>query len=126
MEVPTDNGVFYWFFLHVLDDENTVLTLMQSNFLDKEYCGDLLKTTHKILAKGEEIYIGGHGDMTRDKKFQEDIHTFPGIGRFKDNGRFLEMGFIANEFGNCYQSHVGSEKPCPRGEFSIDKHKNAD
>ena len=49
----------YGFMIHVLDEENTVLTVGQGNTLDKRDCDILIKIISKILREGKNIYIAG-------------------------------------------------------------------
>lgn len=109
----------YGFMIHVLDDENTVLSVTQNNLLDKESCYDRINFISSILKRGKIIYIGGMGDLKDPRKTEKHEYTFPGIGTFRGNGRVLQFGVIANEKGQCFDAHRAGEKPCPRDPFSI-------
>ncbi len=110
----------YGFMIHVLDDENTILTLSQGNILGKKQCFEHVDKIGKILRNGQQIYIGGMGDLTDPRKKEEDHHTFPGKGVFYSNSRALQFIVIKNEKDECYSAHHGSDRPCPADPFPIE------
>ncbi len=112
----------YGFMIHVLDEENTVLTLVQGNTLDKQTCEKRIHKIGNILAKGKRIYIAATGDLSDSRKNGKS-YIFPKIGAFHSNGRVLGFAAIANEHGACYDAYSADEKPCPREPFPI-KNKN--
>lgn len=120
-EYQSDNDTkgLYGFLIHTLDEENTVLTIVQNNTLDKEGCYERLKKIGKILKTGKSIYIGGMGEIREPRVKEERQYSFPGIGTFHDNGRSLQFIVIANELGACYDAYEGDKKPCPREPFSL-------
>ncbi len=107
------------FLMYILDDKKTVIAVSQPNVLDKEECFDGLRKIGKILETGKIIYVGGMGDLTRQKAKQDYKYTFPRIGTFHSNGKSLKFMVIANEQGLCYDAHDGDKGPCPREPFSL-------
>jgi hypothetical protein len=105
--------------IHVLDDNKTVLSILQGNRLDKESCFERIQKIGKILKGGRRIYIGGMGSIDEARKVDEFTYTFPKWGTFRGNGRVLQFGVIVNEHGACYSAYEREEKPCPRDEFPI-------
>ncbi|OFZ49760.1 MAG: hypothetical protein A2381_18085 [Bdellovibrionales bacterium RIFOXYB1_FULL_37_110] len=122
-EYQYDNDMknLYGFMMHILDDENTVLSISQFNFLDKESCYKRISKIGEILKTGKQIYIGGMGDLTEPRIQQERQYVFPGKGTFFYNNRVLQFMVIANEHGLCFDAFSGAEKPCPRDPFPIKK-----
>ncbi len=114
-----DGNVFYGFMIHVLDDQKTVLDILQGNRLDKDSCLERIQKIGKILTSGNRIFIGGMGTITEPRTVSEFTHTFPRWGTYHSNGRILQFAVIANERGACYSAHRRDEKPCPRDEFPI-------
>ena len=115
-----DEKGLYGFMMHVLDGQNTVLTLAQSNTLDRQGCQDRLKNIQKILRGGMKIYIASRGDLNDVDGISQREYDFPGIGRFKSNGRSLEFVAISNEHDLCYGAHRGFQvKPCPPKPFPL-------
>ncbi|MBI2609171.1 MAG: hypothetical protein HYW47_06175 [Deltaproteobacteria bacterium] len=113
----------YGFMIHVLDEENTVLTLIQGNTLNKEDCDRRIKIISKILKEGKNIYIAGIGSINELRVKGKRSYFFPQKGTFFDNERTLQFIAIANEYGSCYDAYSGEEKPCPREPFQIQKGK---
>jgi len=111
----------YGFMIHVLDDENTVLTLIQGNTLNKEDCDRRIKKIGKILREGKNIYIAGTGSINEPRVNSKRSYFFPQKGTFLDNERTLQFIAIANEYGSCYDAYSGEEKPCPREPFPTQK-----
>ena len=113
----------YGFMIHVLDEENTVLTVNQGNTLDKKDCDRRIKIISKILKEGKNIYIAGTGNINEPRVKGKRSYFFPQKGIFFDNERTLQFVAIANEHGSCYDANSGEEKPCPREPFPIQKWK---
>lgn len=108
-----ESGDGYGFMMHVLDDENTVLSIVQTNVLDKGSCFERLKEIGKLLNTGKIIYIGGMGNLNKPRIKENKTYTFP-HGTFHGNGRNAQFMVIANEKGLCYDAYSGDEPPCPR------------
>lgn len=109
----------YGFLMHILDEENTVIAVVQGNVLDKGSCFRRLQKIGKILKTGKMIYVGGMGYLTKPKKKEKETYMFPNIGTFPGNGHTLQFMVIANEQGLCYDAYSGDEDPCPREPFSL-------
>ncbi len=109
----------YGFLMHVLDDENTVVTVAQGNVLDKVSCFRRIQKIGKILKTGRIIYVGGMGYLTKPKRKENETYAFPNLGTFHGNGHTLQFMVIANEQGLCYDAYSGDESPCPREPFSL-------
>lgn len=116
-----DTNGLYGFMIHVLDDEKTILSVVQTNTLDNEGCLERLHKIGKILKKGNVIYLGGMGDLNEDRIKENRSYFIPKHGTYRGNGRMLQFMVIANERGDCYSAYRGDQKPCPRGEFPIKK-----
>ncbi len=112
------------FMMHVLDDENTVLTVNQGNILGKEDCFRRINKIGKILKGGKRIFIGGTGDLKDSRVKENEQYVFPSLGTFYFNGRVLQFIVVWNENGQCYNTYMGDKKPCPSGEFPIEKPKS--
>jgi len=104
----------YGFMMHVLDDQNTVLSIVQTNVIDKVSCLKRLEKIGKILKTGRVIYIGGMGNLSKPRIQETDVYTFPRLGTFSGNGRSAQFMVIGNEQGLCYDAYSGDEEPCPR------------
>ncbi len=117
-DVPGLSG----FMMHVLDEANTALTLVQGNTLDNKTCDRRIKKMSEILKKGKNIYIAGTGDLSKPR-MKGKSYVFPRKGTFNNNGRVLGFVAIANEHGACYDAYSGEEKPCPREPFPLKNKK---
>lgn len=119
---PIDPDGRYGLMIHVLDEENTVSTIIQGNILGKKDCSSRLNEIEKIIKSGKEIYIGGMGNLKDPRK--KDIEypkLFRGKGTFYSNSRVLQFSVIMNEKKACWTAHYGRDRPCPRDEFPIPK-----
>ncbi len=114
-----EDGDGYGFLMHVLDDEKTVLSVVQTNVLDKGSCMRRLQKIGKILNTGKAIYIGGMGNVIKPRMEEERTYIFPNFGTFHRNGRSMQFAVVANEKGLCYDAYSGDEEPCPREPFSL-------
>lgn len=111
------------FMMHVLDEEQTVVTVLQGNNLDERGCSERIKKIGNILRGGKRIYISGISYSIDDpRKAEEWKYTFPGLGTYNGNGRGMQFFAVANEHGGCYDAYYGERKPCPHGdEFPISR-----
>lgn len=111
----------FGFMMRVLDEEKTVLTVAQTNLLDKSTCEEHLREIRKILKYGRFVYIGGMGNLSDPRTVGRNKYAFPS-GSFTDNGRTLQFGFIKNDRGQCFSSYRGRELPCPPEPFPNEPH----
>lgn len=111
------------FMMHVLDEQNTVVTLVQGHTLDNKTCDLRIKKIDKILKNRKNIYIAGTGALNQPRTVGK-TYTFPKKGIFPNNGRVLGFAAIANEDGACYDAYSADEKPCPRDPFPLSKKPN--
>jgi len=118
-QLDHDDKDAYGFLMYILDDENTAISVVQANVLDKGSCLRRIQMIGRILKKGKIIYVGGMGYLTDPKRKEERAYTFPLLGTFHGNGHVLQFMVIANEQGLCYDAYSGDEAPCPREPFSL-------
>lgn len=115
----------FGFMIHVLDDEDTVLTLIQEPVIGRKDCFGRLEDISKILHSGRNIYIGAHGTLDHPRVIGKQIYSsFPKKGNYRDNGRGLQLSVIQNENGRCYSAANGTDEPCMPEEFPIKKWPN--
>ncbi len=108
-----DDPTLYGFMIHVLDEENTVATVIQGNTLDKGSCEKRLKKIGKILKEGREVYIIATGSLRSNRTEEARSYSFPERGTYHSNGRVLQFMAITNELGSCFDAYFGDKKPCP-------------
>lgn len=121
-QVETDDrGTVAGFMMHVVDEENTSFTFVQTNTLDKESCVRRVKKIERILKNGKQIYLVGIGDFREPRKSGLRKHTFPRFGVVEDNGRALQFIAIKNERNQCFGAFSAEEKPCPPDPFPTKK-----
>lgn len=110
----------FGFMIHVLDDENTVITLIQEPVIGRKDCFKRQEGVSKILQSGKSIYIGAHGTLNEPRENGKRIYSsFQKRGNFHANGRSLQFSVIKNENGRCYSASNGSDEPCMPAEFPI-------
>ncbi len=117
--LQTEDIVSYGFSIFVLDEQNTVLSVIQTNRIGESDCNERLHKIGKILEDGKSIYIAGIGDLEEPRKLREPSYFFPKHGTFMDNGRLLQFHAVSNELGSCFDAYSGSKKPCPQGDFPL-------
>jgi hypothetical protein len=110
----------YGFMMHILDEENTVLNVTQTNVLNKKDCFERIQKIGKILRGGRIITVGAFGEMKEPRTQVASLtYTFPSLGKYQFNGHDLKFGTIWNENNQCYDAQFATQKPCPRDEFPI-------
>lgn len=112
----------HMFLIHILDEKNTVIDVVQGNNTSKKGCDLRMRGVQKVLDTGHDIYIGAIGDPFESVVIDSKNYTFPQYGTFRGNGRVLQFHVIANENGKCFGAYYYDEKPCPRDEFPITEH----
>lgn len=107
----------YGFMMHVLDEENTVLTVAQTNVLDKGSCYKRINKISKILNTGKTVYMGSMGLLNKPKIKENKTYTFPKLGTFHGNGLSTQFMVVLNENGLCYDAQSGDKEDCPQKPF---------
>ncbi len=116
-EIPDLRG----FYFLVLDDKNTVISIIRGNTIDKTVCDREIVKINKIIKNSKTIYFGGMHDALDVDIEEGSEHYFKNLGKFKTNGRVLQWAFIANEKGECFPAHTVDKKTCPPDNFPIGK-----
>lgn len=110
----------FGFMVHILDEEDTVLTLIQEPVTTRKHCSKRRNYIAKILKEGESIYIGGHGRLNEARiKTEHSYSSFAKRGTFYGNGRGFQLSVIQNEHGRCYSATNEMDPPCMPPEFPI-------
>ncbi len=107
----------------VLDDKNTVISIIRTNTIDKSVCNREIAKINIILKNGKKIYFGGMGDALDSHVKEGNEYFFKNHGKFKSNSRVLQWMVISNERSECFAAYRADEKPCPTGEFPIGKNE---
>jgi hypothetical protein len=114
-DAQSDQGEYFGFSIFVLDNKDTVLSVIQTNTLDKESCQSRISKIGKILDDGRRIRIFGSGDLEKSRVLKKIRHEFAGKS-YSENGRILQFLYILNENGGCYDAYSADEKPCPQNQ----------
>jgi hypothetical protein len=110
----------FGFMVHVLDEEDTVLSLIQEPVTTRKHCFKRQDYIAKILRDGKRIYIGGHGTLEEPRTREDRGYSgFGKRGTFYRNGRGLQLSVIQNEHGQCYSATNEMDPPCMPPEFPI-------
>lgn len=116
-----DRGVVAGFMIHVINDKNKSITIVQTNALDIESCETRFKKIDKIIKNGKKIYLAGIGDVEEPHPIQLYEHNFPHHGIIQDSGGSLQFIAIQNELKQCFGAFSAEEKPCPPEPFPLKK-----
>tara|TARA_B110001454_G_scaffold218991_1_gene249156 strand:+ start:194382 stop:194891 length:510 start_codon:yes stop_codon:yes gene_type:complete len=103
----------YGFMIHILDLQNTVLTVSNGVVLEKEDCLERQTTADKIIKNAQIVTVRGRGDAETPIIKEEFKHTFKKHGTYFSNGRSLNFLAIWNDKGECHSGFKGEDDPCP-------------
>ena len=120
-EESPETGGRFGFMMHILDEQDTVMTAVQFNFLGQSDCKERLTEIGKIIREGKSIVVAGRGDLNVPRVKESTVYAFPEKGSFASNGRTLHFQAIWNQKGQCYDTNYGIRSPCPRAGFPISK-----
>lgn len=102
----------YGFMIHLLDLQNTVLTVSNGIVLEKEDCLERQTAADKIIKNAELVTVRGRGNAEAPIVKEEFKHTFKKHGTYFGNGRSLNFLAIWNEKRNCHSIINGENDPC--------------
>ncbi len=110
----------FGFMIHVLDEEDTVLSIIQEPITTRKHCLKRVDHIAKILEGGQKIYIGAHLTLRQPRVMgSRSFSEFGKKGVFFENGRSLQLSVIKNEHGQCYSATNEMDQPCMPPEFPI-------
>jgi hypothetical protein len=107
------------FYLHVLDDENTVVEVGRDNIFETEYCQQYKKRLNKILTNSKRIYIGARGSFEKPRKTLKRTHQFQS-GIYNENDRTLDLALIKGDNGQCI-AMLTEEDTCSFSGLPLEK-----
>lgn len=110
-DLQSDEAEYYGFSIYILDDEKTVVSVIQTNPLDKESCEERLSKIGKIIKNGKQMNIFGYGSLQDSRIPSKDMVQIGGRS-FPSNGRVLQFIYITNEKGECFNGYQTPGKPC--------------
>ncbi len=103
----SDENDLHGFMIHVLDDQNKVVDFIQGGTLSREDCSSAVNEINKVLTDAKRIYIGGVTDPAADPQLDDELFTFPNLGRFPSSKVCVQFIVLKNERGECYDANVG-------------------
>lgn len=110
----------FGFMVHVLDEADTVFTLIREPVTSREECFERRDYIQKILKNGKKIFIGGNGVISKPRVQGTRSYSFSGrSGAFFENGRSMSLLVIKNEKDQCFSLNFGLGPPCETPEFPI-------
>jgi hypothetical protein len=112
-EKVSDENALYGFMVFLLDDKNTVLSAIHGVTLEKTVCLRKYHGVQKVLERAHKIQLVGIGELDGPAPPSSFEHTFPNHGTFKDNGGGLQLEYISNEKGDCFDNYDGLIEKCP-------------
>ncbi len=102
----------YGFMIHILDLQNTVITVSNGVVLEKEYCFERQVAVDKIIKNAQSVIVSGRGNAEAPIVKGEFKHTFKRHGTYYGNGRSLNFLAIWNNREDCYSGFNGEDDPC--------------
>jgi hypothetical protein len=105
----------YGFMIHILDNENTVLTASSGTVLEKKDCLRWQTAADNIIRNGKTVTVRGRGNAEDPISMEKFKHTFEKHGTFFGNGRSLNYLAIWNDKGQCFDV-FNRDNPCPKQE----------
>lgn len=113
------------FMVHMLDEENTVITSILTILPDKKNCERRIQKTKRILRKAKTVYVGNWSNLTKKPRVENRnrSYIFPGHGTFYSNGRSLQFAVFVNDRGECYNPMAHDHEPCLDYPFPLEKYE---
>lgn len=108
-----DNSDAYMLSVLILDENDSVLSASQGHFGDKKTCENWRSRIARVLKTGQTVTIGGMGHPNEPKQMQNYSESIPGRGKFRHNGRYLQLMVVYNENGQCYGAYLDKDDECP-------------
>lgn len=102
----------YGFMIHLLDLENSVLTVSNGIVLEKEDCLERQTAADKIIKNAQVVTVRGRGDAEAPIIKEEFKHFFKKHGTYFGNGRSLNFLAIWNDKRDCHSIFNGKDDPC--------------
>jgi len=102
----------YGFMIHILDLQNSVLTVSNGIILEKEDCLERQAAADKIIKNAQVVTVRGRGDAEAPMVKEEFKHIFIKHGTYFGNGRSLNFLAIWNDKRNCHSIFNGEDDPC--------------
>lgn len=115
-DIDAEDLEAYGFFIHVLDDANTVLSVWETFKLDKKTCYSQMANVAKILNQGDLVRIYGKGDLEKPRKKSVHKYKFTKHGTFYGNERNYSLVYIKNNKGGCFDPHMEPDL-CGKGDL---------
>ena len=106
----------YGFMIHILDNENTVLTASSGTVLEKKDCLRRQGAADKIIRNAKIVTVRGRGDAEAPIIKKEFKYTFEKHGTYFWNGRSLNYLAIWNDKRQCFDA-FNKNDPCPKQEW---------
>ena len=103
----------YGFMIHILDNENTVLTASSGTVLEKKDCLRWQVAADKIIRNAKTVTVRGRGDAEDPIVKKEFKYAFERHGTYFGNGRSLNYLAIWNDKGQCFDV-FNRDNPCPK------------
>ena len=104
----------FGFYIHILDEANTVLNGIQSIQTTKKECFSKVGIIQKILKESKTVYIAGVTNLNKPRSIEQDRkYVFPNLGTYFGNGRPMQWYVLKGEDGTCVTAYDGDGKPCP-------------
>ncbi|OYZ11946.1 MAG: hypothetical protein B7Y39_19115 [Bdellovibrio sp. 28-41-41] len=98
--------------IHILDLQNTVLTVSNGVVLEKVDCLERQAAADKIIKKAELVTVKGRGNAEAPVVNGEFKHNFKKHGTYLGNGRSLNFLAIWNNRKECYSAFAGEDDHC--------------
>lgn len=102
----------FGFMIHLLDLENSVLTVSNGIVLEKEDCLERQSITDKIIKNAKLLTVRGRGDAEAPIVKSEFKFLFKKHGAYFGNSRSLNFLAIWNDKQDCHSIFNENDDPC--------------
>ncbi len=113
MNAETPENWRHHYFIYILKNDNTVLTLTQGSDIDAESCNIQLKKINKILEKENFVRICARGNYEKDPNITDSkFYDFKSLGQHKTSTEQMDLDIICNS-KNCFSNNGVYTNTCP-------------
>ncbi len=99
--------------MYLLDEKNTVTSVVQTSVTSKEDCLSRIVTFEKMKKTSSRFYVAVFGNINEPRVEQRDKPHWFKQKEYFENNRNWKFAFLKSESGECFSANHGKGNPCP-------------
>lgn len=115
LNAEAENNWRHQYFMHILNDKNDVLEIMQPTHLDKDSCYSQVHKIEKLLQSESRVKVCARDELKKDTqnpKVQKDRIQFGSLGHYQVAYDALTLDSICNS-KKCFSNNDVWVNTCP-------------